>query len=65
MTNWTILLSDHAFDILVLHCWSSTQSFFLDVCRVCVQIRKVLELMEEFGGPNALKYIKNSIPLCK
>lgn len=21
--------------------------------------------MEEFGGPNALKYIKNSIPLCK
>mmetsp|Transcript_14955 Transcript_14955/g.24927 ORF Transcript_14955/g.24927 Transcript_14955/m.24927 type:complete len:355 (+) Transcript_14955:59-1123(+) len=27
------------------------------------EIRKVLELMEEFGGPNALKYIKFSIPL--
>lgn len=29
------------------------------------EIRKVLELMEEFGGPYALKHIKFSIPLCK
>lgn len=32
---------------------------------VFAQIRKVLELMEEHGGPNALKFIKNSIPLCE
>jgi hypothetical protein len=29
------------------------------------EARRVLELMEEHGGPNALKYIKFSIPLCK
>jgi hypothetical protein len=30
-----------------------------------LQIRKVLELMEEYGGPSALRYIKTAIPLCK
>jgi hypothetical protein len=30
-----------------------------------VQIRKVLELMEEYGGPSALRYLKTAIPLCK
>lgn len=32
--------------------------------RCIVQARRVLELMEEHGGPDALKYIKFSIPLC-
>lgn len=30
-----------------------------------LQVRRVLELMEEHGGPNAYRYIKFSIPLCK
>lgn len=29
------------------------------------QVRRVLELMEEHGGPKALEHIKFSVPLCK
>lgn len=42
---------------------------FLLVLKVVIvsmlQIRRVLELMEEHGGPDALRAIKFSIPLCK